>query len=83
MIPQFCLGNRDLPSDYRGFLPCALSCILQDQPTSRHSYFPQTNRDSSNVIGRGILLPSYYPKHGKSIVCDWSILKVKYSGLQE
>ena len=39
--------------------------ILPDQSTSQHSYVPQTNRDSSNVIGREILLPRYCPKHWK------------------
>ena len=35
---------------------------LPDQYTSRHSYGPQTNRDSSNVIGREVLLPRYFPQ---------------------
>ena len=33
------------------------SYILLDQSTSRHSYVPQTNRDSSNVIGREVFRP--------------------------
>ena len=58
--------------------------ILPDLPTSRHSYVPQTNRDPSNVIGREVLLPRYFPQTlKKSIACNWSILKMADIGLQE
>ena len=58
--------------------------ILPDQSTAQHSYVPQTNRDSSNVIGRAILLPRYLPQTLKNkLLVIGQFLKMADSGPQE